>query len=115
MTLLLPPLLRDRQVLSLLGVVAVCLVLVVGFSQAIAPFLAAAVIAYVLDRMIRALGRLGLPRWASFAALYLVFFLAILWSFFWLLPAVVGQLRSLVGDLPRIVSSVQAIAAARLE
>jgi len=115
MTLPLPPLLRDRQVLSLFGVIVVALVLVVGFSGAIAPFLAAAVIAYVLERMIRFLGRYRIPRWASFTAIYLTFFLAILWSFFWLLPAVVGQLRALVGDLPRIVSAVQSTVAARLE
>ncbi len=115
MTFQLPPLLRDRQVLALLGVIVVALVLVVGFSGAIAPFLAAAVIAYVLERMIRVLGRVGVPRWASFGAIYLAFFLALLWSFFWLLPAVVGQLRALVGDLPRIISAVQTTAAARLE
>lgn len=111
----LPPLLHDRQVISLLGVIAVAVVLVVGFSGAIAPFLGAAVIAYILERMIRALGRVGVPRWVSFGAIYLAFFLAILWSFFWLLPAVVGQLRALMGDLPRIISAVQTATAARLQ
>ncbi|RMF88150.1 MAG: AI-2E family transporter [Nitrospirae bacterium] len=115
MTLRLPPLLRDPQVLALLGVLAVCAVLVVGFADAIAPFLAAAVIAYVLERMIRALERLGLPRWAAFAALYLAFFLLLLWGFFWLLPAVVGQLKALVADLPRIVAAAQHTLEQRLE
>jgi len=115
MAFLVPPLLRDRQVLALLGVLGVGLVLVVSCAGPMAPFLAAVVIAYCLERMIRALGRLGLPRWASFTALYLGFFLVLLWGFLWLLPAVVSQLTALVGDLPRIVAAVQETAAARLE
>jgi len=103
----LPEILRDPQVLALLGVIVVALGLVVGFSEAIAPFFAAAVIAYLLNRMLRVLVRWGMPRWMAFTCLYLVFFLVLSWALFWVVPAAVQQLKALVLDLPRIIAKLQ--------
>ena len=103
----LPEILRDPQVLALLGVIGVALGLVVGFSDAMAPFLAAAVIAYLLNRMLRVLVKWGMPRWMAFTSLYLAFFLVLSWALFWLLPATVQQVKALVLDLPRIISKLQ--------
>jgi putative permease len=103
----LPDILRDPQVLALLGVISVALVLVVGFSEAMAPFFAAAVIAYVLNRMLRIVVRWGMPRWMAFTSLYVVFFLVLFWTLFWLLPATVQQVKALVLDLPRIIGELQ--------
>jgi putative permease len=103
----LPAILRDPQVIALLGVIVVALVLVVGFSEAMAPFFAAAVIAYVLNRMLCVLVRWGMPRWMAFTSLYLVFFLVLSWALIWLLPATVQQVKALVLDLPRIIGKLQ--------
>jgi len=103
----LPEILRDPQVLALLGVIGVALGLVVGFSEAMAPFLAAAVIAYLLNRMLRVLVKWGMPRWMAFTSLYLVFFLVLSWALFWLLPAAVQQFKALALDLPRIITKLQ--------
>ncbi|MGD2062439.1 MAG: AI-2E family transporter [Nitrospirota bacterium] len=111
----LPDILRDPQVLALLGVISVALVLVLGFSEAIAPFFAAAVIAYVLNRMLRVLVRWGMPRWMAFTSLYVIFFLVLFWTLFWLLPATVQQVKALVLDLPRIIGKLQGTVAELLD
>ncbi len=100
-------LLLDPQVavLWLLGLVLVGLLLFLG--QALAPFLAAVILAYMLEAMVRRLTKQRVPRWLAVIIVFCFFMTALVGLFLWLIPLVIRQLSALVEALPAIASAVE--------
>lgn len=95
---------------ALLGVLLlVGLVVIYFFGGMLAPFLAAVVIAYLLDGIsIRMEKHLHLPRLFAVMAVFIGFLVGILFLCFVLLPAIVNQVQSFVVDgSPKIIRTVK--------
>jgi predicted PurR-regulated permease PerM len=103
----LPPTRGQRIALGAALLVAVWLVLQL-FSSVLAPFVAAAVIAYALDPPTTYLTRLGVPR--GFAALLMILALlfALLLFVLLLYPLILSQIGLFLGRVPQYVQLLQA-------
>ena len=95
---------------ALLGVLLlVGLVVIYFFGGMLAPFLAAVVIAYLLDGIsLRMEKHLYLPRLFAVTSVFIGFLVGILFLCFVLLPAIVNQVQSFVVDgSPKIIRTVK--------
>ena len=95
---------------ALLGVLLlVGMVVIYFFGGMLAPFLAAVVIAYLLDSIaLRMEKHLHLPRLFAVTAVFIGFLVGILFLCFVLLPAIVNQVQSFVVDgSPKIIRTVK--------
>ena len=94
---------------ALLGVLLlVGLVVIYFFGGMLAPFLAAVVIAYLLDGISLRMERCGLPRLFAVTAVFIGFLVGILFLCFVLLPAIVNQVQSFVVEgSPKIIRTVK--------
>jgi len=97
----------DKQVILLIGVLAVLLLVIAFLGHALAPFFAALVLSYLLDGLVRLLERRGIPRFIAATVVFSVFFLFFLSIFIWLMPILTKQLTQLLAEVPRIVSQLQ--------
>lgn len=94
---------EDPQVVGLVIVLLVGIGIITVFGRMLAPVLAALVIAYLLEGLVKALERRRVPRLLAVSAVF-VLFLAFLAVFsLVLIPELSGQLASLVDQLPEIV------------
>ena len=94
---------------ALLGVLLlVGMVVIYFFGGMLAPFLAAVVIAYLLDGISLRMQRYGLPRLFAVSAVFIGFLVGILFLCFVLLPAIVNQVQSFVVEgSPKIIRTVK--------
>ncbi len=96
-------------------VVGLAVVLLVGFGfflffgNMLAPVIAALVLAYLLEGVVRHLERWGMPRILGVTVVFLVFFAGLLLFFFLLIPVLFRQMTQLVDELPKILSASQAL------
>ncbi len=96
-------------------VVGLAVVLIVGFAaflvlgSMLAPVLAALVLAYLLEGVVRMLERRRVPRLLAVNVVFLFFFVGLLLLFFAIIPVVAGQIAQLIDELPRILNAAQAL------
>jgi putative permease len=100
----------DPQVLLLVTVLGVGLAAIVLLGQVLAPVIAGAVIAYVLDSPVRALTAKGVPRVVAVAVVFTGFLALSLLSVLTVLPMLSQQLAQLVKSLPAMVMAIQEVA-----
>lgn len=105
-----PP--TPRVALVIAAAIVLGVVLYLGRS-ALLPFLVGALLIYILDPAVtfladRRLGRFGLPRWVAVLIVYAVTFFVVLEGLVLLLVPVITQLAQFVGDLPRILTALEA-------
>jgi len=98
---------NDPQVLGLLLVLVIGFAVVIGFGRMLAPVLTALVLAYLLEGLVRALERLGLPRLPAVVLVFLVFFLLLVLVLFLLLPVLTRQVSQLVDQIPAMLAQGQ--------
>ena len=99
----------NPQVIGLAAVLLVGMALFMFFGSMLAPVIAALVLAYLLEGVVRFLERFRLPRMLAVTVVFLVFFLGLLLVFFALLPILVRQVAQLVDELPKILNASQAV------
>ena len=97
----------EEEALLLLLLIAVGLVLTVTLGDVLAPFIASAICAFLLQGLLSTLQRWGLPRWAALFVTYLLFVGTFTIMLVFILPLVWRQLVALFTELPRMVASVQ--------
>lgn len=91
-------------------IVFLTLVLVIGFAvvltmgDMLAPVLASAVIAYLLEGLVVVLEDRGIPRWVATTIVFLVFVLFLALVLFGLMPLLSRQVTELVQQLPNMIS-----------
>jgi predicted PurR-regulated permease PerM len=103
----LPPTRGQRIALGAALLVAVWLVLQL-FSSVLAPFVAAAVIAYALDPPTTYLTRLGVPRGLAALLMILALLFALLLFVLLLYPLILSQIGLFLGRIPQYVQLLQA-------
>lgn len=97
----------DPQVAILAVLLLVGFAAVVFFGRMLAPVIASIVIAYLLERPVQLLERLGWPRWAAATAVFLAFLAGFLFLLLVLVPVLWRQLLLLVQLLPSMIAQVQ--------
>jgi putative permease len=93
----------DPQVVGLVLVLLVGVAIISLFGQMLAPVVAALVIAYLLEGMVRLLERQNVPRLVAVTAVFLLFIAFLLVFSLVLIPELSGQLAKLVDQLPEMV------------
>ncbi|MFO7768098.1 MAG: AI-2E family transporter [bacterium] len=98
---------REPRTWVFVSILVFTLVVVVWFSQALVPVVAAGVVAYLLDGLVERFERLKLPRVIAVIVVIAgtLLFLALL--LFSVLPTVAEQLNALANQVPRLVTSVE--------
>jgi len=99
--------LADPQVVLLVVLLVGGLALVVLLGRFLAPFIAALVVAYILDAPLRALTRRGVPHLIAVVIVFVSFFVLTVVATFAVLPLVSSQLAQLVVLLPSMLGQVQ--------
>lgn len=97
----------DEESLILLLLIAVGLLVMVTMGGVLAPFVASAILAFLLQGMVSTLQRWGLPRLGAIGLTYLLFIGAFLTLLVVILPLVWRQLVNLFTELPGMVGAVQ--------
>ncbi|KPV41110.1 hypothetical protein AN478_04170 [Thiohalorhabdus denitrificans] len=97
----------DPQILLLTFVILGVLAALYVFGEALKPFVASVVIAYLLEGFIRPMERRRVPRWLAVTIVFTAFLLVAVFLIFSLLPLLTEQLQRVVRDLPDIVRQVQ--------
>ena len=97
---------QDPQTLVLLLLLTVGLILALTAGDLLAPLLVSALIAYILEGVIRALSG-HLPRFPAFLLVYLLFLASAVLIIFRLVPLLSEQVVDLAVRLPNIVSAGQ--------
>ena len=98
----------DEEAVVLFIVLALGLTFVVVWGDIMAPVIAAAILAFILQGIVFSLTKKGLNEKASIYLAF-TFFIAVVTTFFLvLLPLVWTQLSSLINDVPQILKTLQA-------
>ncbi len=97
----------DPQVIILALFIILGAVVVLSWGNILAPVLAAIVIAYMLEGLVKRISRLGMPRIFSVVISFTFFITLVTLLLFGLVPLVSGQLSQLIRNLPDILSEVQ--------
>ncbi|MBF0159731.1 MAG: AI-2E family transporter [Magnetococcales bacterium] len=103
--------LANPQILTLVLVLAVGSGLVLHFSSAMAPFITAFVVAYLLERGVKLLQGWRVPRLMAVTVVFGLFLLLLNLFLFGVLPILMQQLTRLLGDLPRMIETFRTITA----
>jgi predicted PurR-regulated permease PerM len=90
------------------GLLAVFWLVLHLFASVLAPFVAAAVIAYALDPPTTYLTRIGLPRGMAALVMILAMLLAMLLFILLLYPLILAQIGTFIGRIPQYVQLLQA-------
>ena len=96
----------DEESLILLLLIAVGLILMVTLGNVLAPFVASAIFAFLLQGLVSTLQRWGLPRLAALSVSYLLF-AGFIVALMFVLPLLWRQLVALFTELPGMVIAVQ--------
>jgi predicted PurR-regulated permease PerM len=105
---------RTQRILAIFGLLVTFWLALQLFASVLAPFVAAAVIAYALDPPTSRLTRLGLPRGVAALAMILALLAAVLLFALLLYPLVIVQIGLLVGRIPEYATLLQGWARAVL-
>ncbi len=98
----------DPQIISLIGLLLLCALVILTMGKILAPVLASLLIAYLLDGLVLALKRLKCPRLAGVILVFVVFMAVLLLLLFGLLPALSVQMGQFMRDLPAMFSEGRA-------
>ena len=99
--------LSDPQVVGLAVLLAAGLAVVVFLGGMLVPVFASIVLAYLLEGVVRFLGRQGMGRRSAVLAVYLVFMVVLVATLVALLPTIVNQIIQLVENLPAMLEQGQ--------
>jgi predicted PurR-regulated permease PerM len=105
---------RAQRFALIIGLLVVFWLALQLFASVLAPFVAAAVIAYALDPAATRLTRLGLPRGAAALVMMLAVIAAVLLFALLLYPLVIVQIGLLVNRIPQYATLLQGWARAML-
>jgi predicted PurR-regulated permease PerM len=98
---------RAQRVALIIGLAVTSWLALQLFASVLAPFVAAAVIAYALDPATTRLSRLGLPRGAAALLMILAMIAAVLLFALLLYPLVIVQIGLLVNRIPQYATLLQ--------
>lgn len=99
----------NPQFFTLLAVLGVLSALVLWIGDLLAPVLAALVIAFLLEGLVRPLVRLGVPRLVAVSLICILFVVLLVFLVLGLAPLLIRQVTDFLGRLPDMVASAQAI------
>jgi predicted PurR-regulated permease PerM len=99
---------RGQRIAAVVALLVVFWLALQLFASVLLPFVAAAVIAYVLDPPTTRLVRLGLPRGLAALLMLLALIAALLLFALLLYPLILAQIGILFGRVPQYVQAVQA-------
>lgn len=94
----------DPQIVFLTLVLAIGFAVVLTMGDMLAPVLASAVIAYLLEGLVVVLEDRGLPRWISVTLVFVVFVLFLALVLFGLMPLLSRQVTELIQQLPVMIA-----------
>ncbi|MGB5776556.1 MAG: AI-2E family transporter [Sedimenticolaceae bacterium] len=97
----------DPQIVFLTLVLASGSAVILTMGDMLAPVLASAVIAYLLEGLVVILEKRGLPRWLSASLVFCAFVLFVSLVLFGLLPRLSRQVTDLIQQLPSMISAGQ--------
>jgi putative permease len=97
----------DPQIVFLTLILASGFAVILTMGDMLAPVLASAVIAYLLDGPVVALEDRGLPRWIAASIVFLAFVLFLTLVLFGLMPLLSRQVTELVQQLPNMIAAGQ--------
>jgi len=97
----------DPQVVALALILLGSLTLVLLFGALLAPVLAAAVVAYLLEGPVQWLGRVRVPRWLGATLVSIALLIGVVWVSFALLPLLTRQAGQILQELPEMVTRAQ--------
>ncbi len=97
----------DPQAVILVSILVLGVVLLLYLGAVLTPVLAAVIIAYVLEGLVKKISGLGVPRMLSFLISYALFITALAMTLFGLVPLIIAQVSSLVADIPKILGKIQ--------
>lgn len=97
----------DPQIVFLTLVLAIGFAVVLTMGDMLAPVLASAVIAYLLEGLVVVLEDRGMPRLLSVSVVFIAFILFVTLVLFGLLPLLSRQVTELVQQLPNIIGAGQ--------
>lgn len=99
--------LSDEEALTLLLVLLVGFAVIIWLGRMLAPFLAALVIAFLLQGAVSALTRRHVPQMLAVIIVFMAFMSALLTMAFILMPLIWNQMAGLVQETPRMFASGQ--------
>jgi len=99
----------DPQVVFLTFVLVLGFAVVLFMGGMLAPVLASAVIAYLLEGLVVLIEDKGLPRWLASSIVFIGFILMLTVVLFGLLPMLSRQITQLVQQLPNMISKGQTV------
>ncbi len=99
--------LEDPHIRGLILVILLGAGLVLFFGEALAPYFAAVVVAYLMEGQVRFLERLKLPRIAAVLIVFSLFFFLLNLLLFKLLPTLVAELSRISSEIPRITATLK--------
>ena len=97
----------DPQAVILAALLIIGFTIIVTLGKILAPVLAAIVVAYLLEGVVRPLERIRLPRIAAVLFVVLVFMVSLLFLLFGLLPLLSRQLSQLFQQIPDMIARGQ--------
>jgi len=97
----------DPQVVSLALFLVIGFAVVLTMGDMLAPVLASLVIAYLLEGLVSAMERVGVPRLLAVFFVFLAFLLFVVLILFGILPMLSRQVTELVQRLPNMISAGQ--------
>ncbi|MCW8923203.1 MAG: AI-2E family transporter [Gammaproteobacteria bacterium] len=97
----------DPQVVILALVILSGVAIIFFLGDVLAPVLAGIVIAYVLEGLVKRIGRLGVPRPVSVIISFSLFVTTVVLLLFGLIPLVSKQLSQLITNLPDMLNEAQ--------
>lgn len=97
----------NEEALIIVLLLAMSFLLVGVLGRVLAPFIAAIIIAYILQGLVAKLCRLGVPHLLSVTLVFVLFIGLFIAFILGLLPLVWGQVSSLASELPRMMRAAQ--------
>ena len=97
----------DPQIVFLTLILAIGFAVILTMGHMLAPVIASAVIAYLLEGLVLVFEDRGVPRWLAATVVFLAFVLFLTLVLFGLLPLLSRQVTELVQQLPYMIASGQ--------
>lgn len=97
----------DEEAVILFLLILAGVVFVILFGSMLAPAIAAAIVAFILQGLVTKLNRLGVPELVAIIGVFFVFLGVLIGFLFGLLPLIWTQVTSLAGEAPRIFREMQ--------
>lgn len=93
----------DPQVVILALLLIFCFGVVIFMGDVLAPFIAAVILAYMLEALVSRMQILKIPRLPAVIIVLMMFFLLCGIVFFWVVPLLIRQIGQLVKELPTMI------------